>query len=41
MGKLIYLAYGIRLDIVFVVGQLSKYNTDPKKRHLRATKRIV
>lgn len=27
-SKLIYLIYDIRLDIVFIVGQLSKYNSD-------------
>ena len=28
VGKLIYLACGIRSDIAFVVGQLSRYNSD-------------
>lgn len=36
-----YLACEIRPDIVFVVGQLSKYNADPRKSHLQATKSIV
>ena len=29
IGKLIYLAYGTRPDIAFVIGQLSKHNVDP------------
>ena len=41
VGKLIYLACGTRPDIVFVVGQLSKHNVDPRKGHLQAAKRVV
>ena len=41
IGKLMYLACGTRPDIAFVVGQLSKHNVDPRKRHLRAAKRVV
>lgn len=36
-----YLTYGIRTHIAFVVGQLNKHNADPKKSHLQAAKRIV
>lgn len=39
--KLIYLAYNTRPDIAFTVGQLSRYNADPKKGHLQAAKRVV
>ena len=31
IGKLMYLAYGIRPNIVFLIGQLSKQNADPRK----------
>ena len=41
IGKLMYLACGTRSDIAFVVGQLSKYNADPRKSHLRAANRVV
>ena len=41
IGKLIYLACGTRPDIAFAVGQLSKHNTDPRKSHLRAAKRVM
>ncbi len=41
VGKLMYLAFGTRPDITFVVGQLSKHNVDPGKGHLRAAKRVV
>ena len=41
VGKLIYLSYGTRPDILFIVGQLSRHNADSKKRHLRAAKRVV
>lgn len=34
IGKLIYFAYGIRPDIAYAVGQLSRYNADSKKAHL-------
>lgn len=37
---LIYLACEIRLDIAFVVGQLNKQNTNPKKGHLQIAKRV-
>ena len=41
IGKFIYLAYRIRPNIVFVVGKLSKYNTNPRKGHLQAAKRLI
>lgn len=34
IGKLIYFTYSIRPNIAFVVGQLSRYNANPRKRHL-------
>lgn len=34
IGKLIYFTYGTRPNIAFVIGQLSKYNSDLRKRHL-------
>lgn len=41
IGKLMYLSCGIRLDILFVVGQLNKRNADPRVGHLKAAKRVV
>ena len=34
IGKLMYLACGTRLNIAFVVGQLSKHYADPRKGHI-------
>lgn len=34
IGKLMYLAYDMRPDIVFAVEQLSKLNANPRKGHL-------
>lgn len=39
--KLIYLSYDIWLDIIFVVGQLSRHNIDSRKDHFWAAKRVV
>ena len=41
IGKLMYLTCGTRPDIAFAVEQLSKYNANPRKGHLKATKRVV
>lgn len=34
-----YLACGTRSGIAFIVSQLSKHNVDPKKSHLKASKK--
>lgn len=34
IGKLMYLFYGTKPDIAFAVGQFSRHNTDPRKKHL-------
>lgn len=39
--KLIYFMYKTRLNIVFVVRRLSKYNIDPKKDYFQAVKKVV
>ena len=39
--KLMYLSCGTRPDISFVIGQLSRHNANPRKRHLQAAKRVV
>lgn len=41
IDKLMYLAWGTKPDISFVVGQLSRYNVDLRKAHLRAARKIV
>lgn len=41
IGKLIYFVFNIRPDIMFVVGQLSKYYANPRKNYIRVTKRVV
>lgn len=41
ISKLIYLACGMRPNIPFVIGQLSKHNADPRRKHPRATKRVI
>lgn len=41
IGKLMYLSCRTKSNITFVVGQLSRHNTDSKKRHLRTAKRVV
>lgn len=39
--KLIYLLWGTRPDIAFVVGQLSRHNINLRKRHFRVAKQVV
>ena len=41
VAKLIYLSCGTRPDILFVIGQLSRHNADPRKGHFQAAKRVV
>ena len=41
IGKLMYLSYGTQPDIVFVMGQLSRHNSDPCIRHLRIAKQVI
>ena len=36
-----YLAYKTRPDIAFMVGQLTKYNANPRKSHLQVAKKVV
>ncbi len=36
-----YLTCGTKLDITFTIGQQSKHNTDPRKGHLQAAKKVV
>ena len=38
IGKLMYLSCGTHPDIAFVVGQLSRHNSDPRVEHLRIAK---
>ena len=41
IGKLMYLLYGTKPDISFVVGQLSKHNIDPQISHMKVAKNVV
>lgn len=41
VDKLMYLPCGTRLDIAFVVGQLSRHTSDPRAGHLRIAKRVL
>lgn len=41
VGKLMYLACGTRPDIAFVVGQLSRHNSDPRSGHIRIAKQVL
>lgn len=41
ISKQMYLVYNIRLDMTFVVKQLDKHNSDPKKDYLQAATRVV
>ena len=41
VGSLMYAALGTRPDISYVVGLLSRFNSDPRTRHLTAAKRVL
>lgn len=41
VSKCLYLLYDTIFDIVFIVGQLSKHNTDLRVGHLKAVKKVV
>lgn len=41
IGKLIYLVCEIKPNILFIVGQFSKYNANSRKSHLQVIKRII
>lgn len=38
IGKLMYLVYEMRSEIVFVIEQLNKYNANPRKSLFQAIK---
>lgn len=39
--KLIYLLYGTRPNIIFTIGQINKYNLNPKSGHMKTAKKLV
>lgn len=39
--KFIYLSFTIRLDILFAVSQLSKYNVNPRVGYIKVAKKFV
>ena len=41
VGSLMYAALGTRPDISYAVGLLSRFNSDPRTRHLTAAKRVL
>lgn len=41
VGKLMYLLYDIRLDITYMIGQLSKHNFDSRIGHFKVTKQLI
>ena len=41
IGKLMYLSCGTHPNIAFVVGQLSRHNSDPRMGHLHITKQVL
>ena len=41
VDKLIYLSYGTRPDIAFVIGQLNCHNSDLQAEHLRIAKQVL
>ena len=41
VGSLMYAALGTRPDISYTVGLLSRFNSDPRTRHLTAAKRVL
>lgn len=41
IDKLMYLSYGTRPDITFIVRQLSKQNSNPRIGHFKAAKKVL
>ena len=41
IGKVMYLVYETRPDIVFVISQLNRHNSDHQVGHLHITKQVL
>lgn len=41
IGKLMYLSYGTKPNIVFAIGELSKHNSDPRVGYMKVAKKVV